>query len=227
NGNSKKSLGRDSKREIIILSPVSFEEHVAVQRETKARTLLLQSLPEDHMANFHHLDDAREIWLAMKARFGGTEESKKMRKTMLKQAFSNCGRVDITSLDQSRANKYRLALASRHVLEIGPTCHVSKWDPLADVAANVAGQQSMLTVNRSTLIGSESVFNTWMAFEGNTHDLGSFGEETDKTIALHEVSRRTMHTARGDGVASIKRWRHDFQSDGIKDFVMKSEHSHL
>nr|GFA64994.1 ribonuclease H-like domain-containing protein [Tanacetum cinerariifolium] len=31
--------------------------------------------------------DAREIWLAVKARFGGNEESKKMRKTMLKQAF--------------------------------------------------------------------------------------------------------------------------------------------
>nr|GEY47099.1 xylulose kinase-1 [Tanacetum cinerariifolium] len=88
NGNSKKSLGRDSKGGIIILPPVSFEEHVAVQKETKARTLLLQSLPEDHMADFHHLDDAREIWLAVKARFGGNEESKKMRKTMLKQAFS-------------------------------------------------------------------------------------------------------------------------------------------
>nr|GEZ64708.1 xylulose kinase-1 [Tanacetum cinerariifolium] len=87
NGNNKKSLGRDSKRGIIILPPVSFEEHVAVQRKTKARTLLLQSLLEDHMADFHHLDDAREIWLVVKAIFGGNEESKKMRKTMLKQAF--------------------------------------------------------------------------------------------------------------------------------------------
>nr|GEZ74770.1 hypothetical protein [Tanacetum cinerariifolium] len=40
------------------------------------------------MADFHHLDDAREIWLAVKARFGVNEESKKIRKTMLKQAFS-------------------------------------------------------------------------------------------------------------------------------------------
>ncbi|GJX22653.1 ribonuclease H-like domain-containing protein [Tanacetum coccineum] len=59
-----------------------------VQRETKARTILLQSLPEDHMANFHHLDDARDIWLTVKARFGGNDESKKMRKSMLKQEFS-------------------------------------------------------------------------------------------------------------------------------------------
>nr|GEW00479.1 ribonuclease H-like domain-containing protein [Tanacetum cinerariifolium] len=55
---------------------------------TKARTLLLYSLHEDHMADFHYLDDAREIWLAVKARFGGNEESKKIRKTMLKQEFS-------------------------------------------------------------------------------------------------------------------------------------------
>nr|GEW81088.1 ribonuclease H-like domain-containing protein [Tanacetum cinerariifolium] len=40
------------------------------------------------MADFYHLDDAREIWLAVKARFCGNEESKKMRKNMLKQAFS-------------------------------------------------------------------------------------------------------------------------------------------
>nr|GFC65376.1 ribonuclease H-like domain-containing protein [Tanacetum cinerariifolium] len=32
------------------------------------------------MADFHHLDDAREIWLAVKARFGGNEESKKDEK---------------------------------------------------------------------------------------------------------------------------------------------------
>ncbi|GJU82236.1 hypothetical protein Tco_1284601 [Tanacetum coccineum] len=87
NGNSKKNVGRDPKGNIIILPPVSAEEQIAVQRETKARTLLLQSLPEDHMADFHHLDDARDIWLAVKARFGGNEESKKMRKSMLKQEF--------------------------------------------------------------------------------------------------------------------------------------------
>nr|GEY01757.1 reverse transcriptase domain-containing protein [Tanacetum cinerariifolium] len=91
NRNSKKSLGRDSKGGINILPPVSIEEHVAVQRETKARTLLLQSLPEDHIADFHYLDDVREIWLAVKARFGGNEESKKMRKTMLKQEFFEFG----------------------------------------------------------------------------------------------------------------------------------------
>ncbi|GJX51061.1 hypothetical protein Tco_0277906 [Tanacetum coccineum] len=88
NGNSRKKTGRDPKGNIIILPPISVEEHIDVQRETKARTILLQSLPGDHMADFHHLDDARDIWLAVKARFRGNDESKKMRKSMLEQEFS-------------------------------------------------------------------------------------------------------------------------------------------
>ncbi|GKE66289.1 hypothetical protein Tco_1520450, partial [Tanacetum coccineum] len=65
-----------------------MNKHIVVQREIKARTILLQSLLEDHMADFYHLDDARDIWLAVKARFGGNDESNKMRKSMLKQEFS-------------------------------------------------------------------------------------------------------------------------------------------
>ncbi|GJU51540.1 hypothetical protein Tco_1221095 [Tanacetum coccineum] len=56
--------------------------------ESKARTTLLQSIPDDHVADFHYMDDARDIWNAVKARFGGNAESKKMRKSMLKQEFS-------------------------------------------------------------------------------------------------------------------------------------------
>ncbi|GKF70068.1 hypothetical protein Tco_0203125, partial [Tanacetum coccineum] len=77
-GNSPKRLGKDANGNTIVHPPVSLDEHVAVQMENKVRTLLLQALPEDHMPDFHHYDDARDIWLAVKARFGGNEESKKM-----------------------------------------------------------------------------------------------------------------------------------------------------
>ncbi|GJR38193.1 hypothetical protein Tco_1213877 [Tanacetum coccineum] len=60
-GNSPKRLGKDAKGNTIVHPPVSLDEHVAVQRENKVRTLLLQALPEDHMPDFHHYDDARDI----------------------------------------------------------------------------------------------------------------------------------------------------------------------
>nr|GEW35100.1 zinc finger, CCHC-type [Tanacetum cinerariifolium] len=56
------------------------------ERESKARTTLLQSIPDDHVADFHYMDDARDIWNAIKARFGRNAESKKIRKSMLSKA---------------------------------------------------------------------------------------------------------------------------------------------
>lgn len=58
-----------------------------MQRENKARTILLQAIPDDHMTDFHYLDDAKDIWWAIKARFGGNDESKRMRKSMLREEF--------------------------------------------------------------------------------------------------------------------------------------------
>nr|GEY74626.1 hypothetical protein [Tanacetum cinerariifolium] len=67
------------------------------EKESKERTTLLRSIPDDHVADFHYMDDARDIWNAIKARdiwnaikarFGGNAKSKKMRKSMLKQEFS-------------------------------------------------------------------------------------------------------------------------------------------
>ncbi|GJU30423.1 hypothetical protein Tco_1174012 [Tanacetum coccineum] len=54
------------------------------KRESKARTTLLQSIPDDHVADFHYMDDARDIWNAVKARFGGNAESKKNKKVHAK-----------------------------------------------------------------------------------------------------------------------------------------------
>nr|GEU82580.1 putative ribonuclease H-like domain-containing protein [Tanacetum cinerariifolium] len=85
--NNLKRTGRDSDGGLIILPLMTVEEHLAIQRESKARTTLLQSIPDDHIADFHYMDDARDIWNAVKARFGGNAESKKMRKSMLKQEF--------------------------------------------------------------------------------------------------------------------------------------------
>ncbi|GJY48986.1 putative ribonuclease H-like domain-containing protein [Tanacetum coccineum] len=42
---------------------------------------------KDHLAKFHKMTDAKEMWNAIKSRFGGNDESKKMQKYILKQQF--------------------------------------------------------------------------------------------------------------------------------------------
>ncbi|GJW16545.1 ribonuclease H-like domain-containing protein [Tanacetum coccineum] len=45
------------------------------------------ALPEDHLAKFHKMTDAKDMWDAIKSRFGGNDESKKVHKYILKQQF--------------------------------------------------------------------------------------------------------------------------------------------
>nr|GEU35008.1 ribonuclease H-like domain-containing protein [Tanacetum cinerariifolium] len=68
NGNSLKRTRRDHDGGVIILPPMTAKEHIYVQRKSKARTTLLQSILDDHVADFHYMDDARDIWNAVKAR---------------------------------------------------------------------------------------------------------------------------------------------------------------
>nr|GEY18013.1 ribonuclease H-like domain-containing protein [Tanacetum cinerariifolium] len=63
-----KRTRRDHDGRVIILPPTTADEHIALQRESKARTTLLQSISDDHVADFHYMDDARDIWNAVKAR---------------------------------------------------------------------------------------------------------------------------------------------------------------
>ncbi|GJW49249.1 hypothetical protein Tco_0090600 [Tanacetum coccineum] len=56
----------------------------------------------------------------------------------------------------------------------------------------------------------------------NTHDLGSFGEETDEITDLHQILEEELLTEHGDCIAGIKRHRHDPSSDSVRDLVMVS-----
>ncbi|GKB79095.1 hypothetical protein Tco_0945990 [Tanacetum coccineum] len=84
---SLESITTIHQEEIKVLPPRTAEEIVARERERKARTTLLMALPEDHLAKFHKMTDAKEMWDAIKSRFGGNDESKKMQKYILKQQF--------------------------------------------------------------------------------------------------------------------------------------------
>ncbi|GJR02986.1 hypothetical protein Tco_0525970 [Tanacetum coccineum] len=49
--------------------------------------ILLMAIPKEHMRRFHGMDDAKEIWEAIRTRFGGNANSKKMQKAVFKQQF--------------------------------------------------------------------------------------------------------------------------------------------
>ncbi|GJV73994.1 hypothetical protein Tco_1493989 [Tanacetum coccineum] len=61
NGNGPVSITTDTQGQIKVLPPRTAEEILARERERKARTTLLMALPEDHLAKFHKITDAKEM----------------------------------------------------------------------------------------------------------------------------------------------------------------------
>nr|GEV99919.1 hypothetical protein [Tanacetum cinerariifolium] len=86
-GNGPVQVSTDTNGQIRVLPPKTAEEILARERERKAKTTLLMAIPEDHLAKFHKITNAKEMWKAIKSRFGGNDESKKMQKYILKQQF--------------------------------------------------------------------------------------------------------------------------------------------
>ncbi|GJR16559.1 ribonuclease H-like domain-containing protein [Tanacetum coccineum] len=87
NGNSKKRISTRKDGVIRILPPVTAAEIQAVKKERKAKNILLMAIAKEHMRRFHGMDDAKEIWEAIRTRFGGNANSKKMQKVVFKQHF--------------------------------------------------------------------------------------------------------------------------------------------
>ncbi|GKB71263.1 retrotransposon protein, putative, ty1-copia subclass [Tanacetum coccineum] len=71
------------------IPPKTAEQKIARKNELKAKSTLLLAIPDENLLKFHGIKDAKSLWEAIKTRFGGNKESKKMQKTILKQQYEN------------------------------------------------------------------------------------------------------------------------------------------
>ncbi|GJZ12136.1 hypothetical protein Tco_0546895 [Tanacetum coccineum] len=70
------------------------------QEELKEASCFL-AIPDEYLLKFHNVADAKSLWEAIKSRFGGNEESKKMQKNVLKHQFENFSTASNESLDKA------------------------------------------------------------------------------------------------------------------------------
>nr|GFA91134.1 hypothetical protein [Tanacetum cinerariifolium] len=74
---------------------------------------------DEHMGDFYHMIDARDIWNAIKARFSRNAESKKMQKSLLKQKFKEFKISKEEGLDKGY-DKMQKILTQMNTLKIKP-----------------------------------------------------------------------------------------------------------
>ncbi|GKB18206.1 ribonuclease H-like domain-containing protein [Tanacetum coccineum] len=83
------------------IPPKTAKQKLAKKNELKAKSTMLLAIPDEHLLKFHGIKDAKTLWEAIKARFGGNKESKKMQKTILKQQYENFAASRFKGLDQT------------------------------------------------------------------------------------------------------------------------------
>ncbi|GJY09233.1 putative reverse transcriptase domain-containing protein [Tanacetum coccineum] len=89
-GNSFKPVARtttnaDGSSTSTIPGPVTTEEKAQKKNDVKARSMLLMTLPNEHQLTFNQYKDAKTLFKAIQARFGGNKATKKTQNTPLKQ----------------------------------------------------------------------------------------------------------------------------------------------
>ncbi|GJY46242.1 hypothetical protein Tco_0435305 [Tanacetum coccineum] len=67
----------------------------------RVKSILLLAKPDEYLLKFHNVADAKSLWKAIKSRFGGNIESKKMQKNVLKHQFENFSTASNESLDKA------------------------------------------------------------------------------------------------------------------------------
>ncbi|GKB62012.1 ribonuclease H-like domain-containing protein [Tanacetum coccineum] len=71
------------------IPPKTAKQKLAKKNELKAKSTLMLAIPDEHLLKFHACKDAKSLWEAIKNKFRGNKESKKMQKTILKQNYEN------------------------------------------------------------------------------------------------------------------------------------------
>nr|GEU92313.1 reverse transcriptase domain-containing protein [Tanacetum cinerariifolium] len=79
---------------ILITGLVTTEEKVRKKNDVKAGSMLLMALPNEHLMTFNQYNDAKNLFAAIEAQFGGNEATKKTQKTLLKQMYKSAFGVE-------------------------------------------------------------------------------------------------------------------------------------
>ncbi|GJV78649.1 ribonuclease H-like domain-containing protein [Tanacetum coccineum] len=82
-------------------APKTAKQLAAKRNQERVKSILLLAIPDEHLLKFHNVPDAKSLWAAIKSRFGGNEESKKMQKNVLKHQFENFTTTSNESLDKA------------------------------------------------------------------------------------------------------------------------------
>ncbi|GJZ27284.1 hypothetical protein Tco_0571537 [Tanacetum coccineum] len=106
--NGNKVLKRTFGETVQEYEPTTTEENHNRRNEMKDRGILLMALPSKDQLKFHSYKDAKLLIEAIKKRYGGNTESKKVQRTLLKKQYKKSSGSSSETMDQTFDRKLDL-----------------------------------------------------------------------------------------------------------------------
>ncbi|GJS51681.1 ribonuclease H-like domain-containing protein [Tanacetum coccineum] len=140
-----------------------------------------------HQRRFHGMDDAKEIWAAIKTRFGGNANSKKMQKAVLKQQFEAFTISSKESLEKGY-DRFQKLLSQLDALGAGVSDEDANhkflrslppaWDSLA---------MTMRTKKNIDTLSIDDLYNNLSVFEQDIQKTSSSSLASDNVAFLSQA----------------------------------------
>ncbi|GJY77302.1 ribonuclease H-like domain-containing protein [Tanacetum coccineum] len=153
--------------------PKTAKQQAAKRNQERVKSILLLAIPDEYLLKFHNVPYAKSLWEAIKSRFGGNEESKKMQKNVLKHQFENFTTAPNKSLD--KAYDSQIALIMRNKPDIDQTDFDDLYNNLRVYEDEM--KRSSSSISNSQNLAFLSSENTSRTNEVSTAS-GNFGVNT-------------------------------------------------
>ncbi|GJR63661.1 hypothetical protein Tco_1505823 [Tanacetum coccineum] len=131
-----------------------------LEKEKEKLGLPLSSLSMKTFRKFHKITDAKEMWEAIKSRFGGNDESKKMQKYILKQQFESFSVSSSEGLHKGY-DMFQSLLSQLEIHDAGVSTEDANQKFLRVFESDVKGPLlSIYSTQNVAFVSSESTSNT-------------------------------------------------------------------
>ncbi|GJT49513.1 putative ribonuclease H-like domain-containing protein [Tanacetum coccineum] len=216
-GNGHVQFLTDTNRQIRVLPPKTGEEILARERERKARTTLLMSIPEDHLIKLHKMTDVKEMWEAIKSIFEGNDESKKMQKYILKEQFESFSVSNSEGLHKGY-DRFQSLLSQLEIHGAG----VSTEDANQKFLRSLPASWSQVSLIMRTKPGVDSLsfddlYNNLRVFEPNVKGSTRSSSSTKNVSFVSSSTSSTNDVSTAYGVSTSS--GHNSQKEGSSSYT--------
>ncbi|GKA23772.1 hypothetical protein Tco_0709805 [Tanacetum coccineum] len=186
------------------------------KKERNAKSIMLLAIPDEYQLRFHIIKDTKSLWAAIKSRFGGNIESKKMQKNVLKQQFENFFVSDTEGLDKvydrfqkliSQLEIHGAAVSNKDANQKFLRALPSSWNNITLIMRNKEGIDEL---------DIDDLYNNLKVFEGdikgssgsssNSHNVAFLSAEDTNSInevnIANGVSTVVGHSSQGQASSS-------------------------